>query len=559
MIAAIYARKSTEQNGVADEVRSVARQVEHAKAYAAKKGWAIAEPHVYVDDGISGAEFARRPGLMRLMNSLKPKPTFQVLIMSEESRLGRESIEVGYIIKQLVSANVRLFFYLEDRERTLDSPLEKVMLSLANFADEVEREKASTRTYDAMISKARKGHICGGSCYGYRNREVLKADGERSHVTREIHDGEAAVIRRIFTLYVSGQGFTTIAKTLNAEHAPGPLVRKSVGWGASAVRAILYRDLYNGRLVWGVTKKKDRWGARKVSKCAEQNWITTAVPHLQIIDDALWREAHARLKNVRALYLRATDGRVYGKPAAGYESRYLLCGFTTCAHCGSSVYVRSHANGRQARKCYYSCSGFYLRGHEVCIERLRLPIEEADRAILATIERDVLNPAVVAKAIEKAVDQLQSDRKDPELRRDVLTKELHGLETELARFTQAIAAGGSVPTIVSAIQEREARRVKVQAELALLDGKPVEQFSASQIEQELTTYLKDWTGLAARHPLQTRQVLRKLLPSRIKLSREADGTFRFSGTAALGRVLTGLVGFHRGRGQGKNHGAPDRT
>jgi DNA invertase Pin-like site-specific DNA recombinase len=41
MIAAIYARKSTEQNGVADEAKSVARQIEHATAYAFRKGWAV--------------------------------------------------------------------------------------------------------------------------------------------------------------------------------------------------------------------------------------------------------------------------------------------------------------------------------------------------------------------------------------------------------------------------------------------------------------------------------------------------------------------------------------
>ena len=39
MNVAIYARKSTEQNGVADEQKSVARQVEHARQYAASKGW----------------------------------------------------------------------------------------------------------------------------------------------------------------------------------------------------------------------------------------------------------------------------------------------------------------------------------------------------------------------------------------------------------------------------------------------------------------------------------------------------------------------------------------
>ncbi len=88
-IAAIYARKSTEQNGVNDQEKSVTRQIEHATAYATKKGWTVVENHIYVDDGISGAEFVKRPGLARLMNALKPKPPFQMLVMSEESRLGR--------------------------------------------------------------------------------------------------------------------------------------------------------------------------------------------------------------------------------------------------------------------------------------------------------------------------------------------------------------------------------------------------------------------------------------------------------------------------------------
>ena len=54
---------------------------------------------MYVDDGISGAEFATRPGFLRLMNSLKPRPAFQVLVMSEESRLGREAIETAYTLR----------------------------------------------------------------------------------------------------------------------------------------------------------------------------------------------------------------------------------------------------------------------------------------------------------------------------------------------------------------------------------------------------------------------------------------------------------------------------
>ena len=61
MVAAIYARKSTDQPGVADEHTSVTRQIDHARAYATSKGWAVADEQIYSDNGISGAEFAKRP------------------------------------------------------------------------------------------------------------------------------------------------------------------------------------------------------------------------------------------------------------------------------------------------------------------------------------------------------------------------------------------------------------------------------------------------------------------------------------------------------------------
>ena len=178
MIAAIYARKSTDQSGMADEAKSIARQLENARAFAVRKGWIVAEEHVYSDDGISGAEFAKRPGFLRLMNALKPRPPFQVLIMSEESRLGREQIEVAYALKQLAQAGVHVWLYLEDRERTLDSPTEKLLMSVSAFADEMEREKARQRTYDAMLRKVKARQVTGVRVFGYDNRDVFDAAPE---------------------------------------------------------------------------------------------------------------------------------------------------------------------------------------------------------------------------------------------------------------------------------------------------------------------------------------------------------------------------------------------
>lgn len=223
MIAAIYARKSTDQNGVADEAKSVRRQIEHGRQYAVRKGWAVDEACIFVDDGISGAEFARRPGFMRLMTALTPRPPFHVLVMSEESRLGREAIETAYALKQIIAAGVRVFFYLEDRERTLDSPIEKVMLALQTMADEMEREKARQRARDKAEQLARAGYVTGGRCFGYDNVPIVDAAGVRSHVEHRINETEAAIVRRIFELAAAGHGMPTIAKTLNAEGAPAPL------------------------------------------------------------------------------------------------------------------------------------------------------------------------------------------------------------------------------------------------------------------------------------------------------------------------------------------------
>jgi len=58
-------------------------------------------------------------------------------------------------LKQIMRAGARVFFHLDDRQRTLDSPTDKIMLSLTAFADELERERARVRTRDAMLRKAK--------------------------------------------------------------------------------------------------------------------------------------------------------------------------------------------------------------------------------------------------------------------------------------------------------------------------------------------------------------------------------------------------------------------
>jgi hypothetical protein len=208
--------------------------------------------------------------------------------MSEESRLGRESIETSYALKQIVDAGVRVFFYLTDAERKLETAMDKVMLSLANFASEMEREKASQRTHDAMLRKAKAGYVTGGKVYGYDNETVYAdergPDGTqtRLHVVRRINPAEAQVVQRIFRQYARGAGLGTIAKALNVEGVPPPTPRRT-GWAPSCIREILLRQLYRGIIIWNKTQAIQRGGTKRSRKRPGSEWLKVPAPDLRIV------------------------------------------------------------------------------------------------------------------------------------------------------------------------------------------------------------------------------------------------------------------------------------
>ena len=546
MIAAIYARKSTEQNGVADAEKSVTRQVDHATQYAAKKGWTVADAHIYQDDGVSGAEFTTRPGFVRLMNALTPTPPFQVLIMSEESRLGREAIETAYALKQLVTANVRVFCYLTDAERTLDSPIEKGMLALQAMSDEMEREKARQRTYDAMLRKAKAGQLTGGRCFGYDNRPVVVTDatGEarRSHVERVVNEAEAVVVRRIFALSAQGYGLTRIAKQLNEEGVLSPRAQQGRprGWAPSSVRAVLYRDLYRGELVWNRTKKRDQWGQSRRSRRPEGEWVRQVVEEWRIVSDEAWQAVHDRLDANRKRYLRQTDGRVMGRPPAT-GTKYLLAGFLTCGCCGASLEARSRSHGKR-RVVFYGCSAYHRRGKSVCANSLTVPMAATDDAVLSVVEDAILRPEVVEAAIEKAVEQLTVTTAAS--RRPALEADLATVERELTRLTGAIATGGELPALLDAVQDRERRREALRCELEVLGTSEPVVLDRAALRKNLESRLGDWRGLLRRHTEQGQQILRRLLVGRLTFTPAEDDTGRyytFHGTGTLTKLVGGLV------------------
>jgi DNA invertase Pin-like site-specific DNA recombinase len=427
--------------------------------------------------------------------------------MSEESRLGREVIETAYALKQIIQAGVRIFYYLEDRERVLESPTDKLLVSVTAFAAEMEREKARERTHDALVRKARAGHVPGGSVYGYENVEIAVPEAragqrKRLYVERRRNEDEAEVVRRIFELAAHGWGTRRIAHKLNAEGVPAPVPRRAGrprAWAPSTIYAMLARPLYRGEIVWNRSRKRDTWGVKRQTSRPEEEWVRVEKPELRIIAEPLWEAVQQRLKTSRESYLRANNGRLWGKPANGIESRYLLTGFAQCTQCGGSLVVHSRPSG-QRRARVYICSYHHLRGNTVCTNGMVLPMDTTDRGVLETIEREVLNPEVAFRAIRKAFDQLCSKEETVVPRRTALQAELGVLHRELSRLTSALAQGGDFPALLNGIKAREQRKQALQEELAGLEGfRQVSVQDLQRIERELPARLADFQGLLARH------------------------------------------------------------
>src|SRR6266436_2544797 len=475
LVAAILARKSTEQVGVTDEQRSVTRQIDHARAYALAHGSVVRDAYLFVDDGISGAEFQKRPGLTRLLNTLRPRPPFQILVMSEESRLGREQIETAYVIKQILDAGVRIFYYRDNRERTLDSATDKVFLSFTGFASEMERERGQLRTHDALLRLARGGYVTGGKVYGYDSIRAstpgTDSGTHRSPARRVINPAQGIVVRRIFEWCAEGWGITRIAKQLNAEGISPPR-GGAHGWAPTAIREMLYNELYRGRALWNRTRKAHRRGTKTQETRPPSDVVDVELPECRIVSDELWEAAHAGLDRRASVFVPQVRAMSEAEPIPQLTppSPYLLSGLARCTPCGGPIIAMSRHHGRR-RGYFYGCAHNSKRGPAICSNNLHLPQAILDEAVLDAMVH-ALDAELVEAAVAQAFARLTETAAKTADRRPMLESEIAEARCREQRLAEAISHGrpgdAAPEALLSTLRSEETRRKSLEQQLATL-------------------------------------------------------------------------------------------
>ena len=420
MKAAIYARYSSDLQrdaSIEDQVRLCTARIE-------TEGWTPAA--TYTDHGVSGAS-SLRPGYQKLLEDAR-SGAVQVVVAEALDRLSRDQEHIAALYKQLGFAGVRLVTLAEGEISELHVGLKGTMnaLFLKDLAQKTRR---------GLEGRVRQGRSGGGLCFGYDVVREVDAAGNPVAGSRRVNAAEASVVRRIFELYATGQSPRAIAKTLNAEHVPGPRGR---AWSDTAIRGhhtrrtgILHNALYVGRLLWNKQRyiKDPATGKRVARVNPEADWIVQEVPDLRIIDDALWTRVQRRLGRIRA-----SAGVSKARATRFWERRrpkHLLTDLVTCGVCGG----RFASVGRD----YLACSAARRQG--TCSNRQSIRRSALESFILDGLRHRLMQPELVEAFIAEFHAEVNRIARNRDAEIAAHRKELAQVTRKLDTLVEAIADG----------------------------------------------------------------------------------------------------------------------
>ncbi len=506
MIAAVYARRSTVQDDVAEEAKSVTRQVDGARAFITAKGWTLDERHIYVDDGVSGARFLTRPEFQRLLRDAEAK-AFDAVVFYDLDRFGRQARHTMAALWMLDDLDITIWDSAGRGEQVdLASMGGRVTVTMRAEVAQAERERTSARNTDAAWHKARSGYVAGGAVFGYHNT------GPKGQRIRCINDTEASVVRDIFERYANGEGLRTIALALNRVKAPSPRAQQGrpSGWSSSSVREVLMRPLYRGEVVFGRTTTAEGRDLRKVHPktiretgqipCPEDSWFRSEqwADRLRIINADLAARVDARREEKRRRYVASTVQRGTHVPERAHGKYLLSGGLLRCPTC-SGHFEAVKAPWRKGA-IFYVCST-RRRKPGTCANTLSVPMAEADAAVLDMVEGEVLG----TRFIEELLTLVDSGEEDNTAQ---LKAERDRLQQEVQNLVNSIAAGVPADTVAPAIKDRQRQIAKLETQLR--QPRPV-QPKIDELRAALEQRAAEWRQTLRAEPKVARLLLRRLI------------------------------------------------
>ena len=364
---AAYCRVSTDSE---EQLTSYQNQMRvYTEMTAANKEWEFAG--LYADEGISGTRADKRPEFQRMIRDCQ-NGKIDYIITKSVSRFARNTVECLEYVRSLKAQGIGIFFE-EQNIDTLKNESELYLVIYAGFAQS-ESESISKHITWTYRKKFEEGKVS----FQYKNFLGYRKGADSQP---EVVPEEAAIVERIYEMFLAGQPVKVIAQTLQAEKIE--ILGKNLSFSKNMIMNILRNEKYCGDCILQKTVTVDCISKTRKVNQGEAPMYIVENNHPAIISREVFNRAQEEL--IRRQALRAKSDKT-SITATGKYSKYALTEVLQCAECGSRYRrVTWTAHGR--KKIVWRCISRLDYGTKHCKDSITVEEEALHGAVVRALNR----------------------------------------------------------------------------------------------------------------------------------------------------------------------------
>ena len=376
--AACYIRVSTD-----DQLEySPDAQLREIRKYAASHDLFLDPNHIYMDEGISGRNTAKRPEFNHMIGAAKIKPRpFDVILLWKFSRFARNREDAVVYKSMLRKLGIEV---VSISENIGDDKMSILIEAMIEAMDEYYSINLGEEVIRGMTQKALTGGIQAIPSFGY---------DKLPNQTYTINQQEAPYVRMVFNMYLSGSSLFAIARHLNNL---GIRTKRGNLFENRQIEYMINNPVYKGYLRW--TPKKTV--SRRIYDSPDT--IIVKGEHEPIISEELWQKVNDKYHTAKA------TRKPHDRPTE--SKKHYLCGLVRCANCDSTLVYSNIHKGFQCHsyghgKCSYSCFITASKLETMILDELDC-MAQNDQYLY--IKNEKKQSSVESAAIKQEINKLES-------------------------------------------------------------------------------------------------------------------------------------------------------
>ena len=367
---AAYCRVSSDSS---DQLHSFAAQIKYYSEYC-KRHPEYKFVDIYADEGITGTSMEKRDDFRRMLRDCK-KGLIDRIIVKSMSRFARNTEEMLTALRALEQMEVSVYF--EEQGLDTKSMNSEMFATFPGMVAQQESVSISQNMRWSYKKRMESGEFnCCAPAYGFDliNGKLV------------INETEAAVIRRIFNLYLEGIGMQGIANILNDEGICRRYGREK--WYHTTISYVLNNERYKGDALLQKQITTQTLPFKKQFNNGERPMYYVENSNPAIVSRETYEAVQALIKS--------------RQPSSKHKANiYTLTKMLRCPDCGRSFH-RQVING----KAYWMCSE-HTKGKSNHCQRRRVKENEVYITFSLMIRKLKANQEYLLGTLIRQLEELQ--------------------------------------------------------------------------------------------------------------------------------------------------------